>query len=82
MKAYRTSKDYKRLKELLDQGYHIITIKGKCVTLVWKEGNLYSFECCGISNLIQYCKTYDIEFIEPNRPKNEMKKNRNEQTKV
>ena len=79
MKGYKTSTDYKRLKELLDSGYEIIIIKDSgnenIVTSAWKNLHYYhtgnsvyndGLVVGGHETFEQYCDCMGIEFIEPN----------------
>lgn len=82
MIPYKTSKDYKRLKELLDEGYHIITFyeiligDDTCIkkcAFAYRDVGYYL-----ITNFNYYdwqqahisfekiCEKYNVEFIEPN----------------
>lgn len=75
MKGYKTSKDYKRLKELLDEGHKIIVLypsdfsqRFPLATVAFKckdgsycvAGNSPSFE-----DVVHHCESNNIEFIEP-----------------
>lgn len=76
MIPYKTSKDYKRLKELLDEGKEIVCLykdpfdgKTKCANgkADCSKYHLYGF----IHNrsgdeLKDLCEIYNVEFIEPN----------------
>lgn len=78
MKSYKTSKDYKRLKELLDKGYEVlVAYPDNSVHVAWKHsvgvyyfgnGNGYDTrlsaqERCSFE---RKCECIEIEFIEPN----------------
>lgn len=73
MKGYKTSKDYKRLKEMLDNGYSIIFFKknGAYPSIAKKDSEGYWFWECGLAELdneyayLYLCHQHDIEFIEP-----------------
>ena len=73
MKGYKTSKDYKRLKELLDNGYKVIVICDDCIGFGVKEedtGDYYFGGKIGITyfnpELFEMnCEDDDLEFIEP-----------------
>lgn len=75
MKGYKTSKDYKRLKELLDKGYKVICL--------WTQNNLYPPRISFAEKIKDYyavanwtcrveskdfdlfCEIRQVEFIEP-----------------
>lgn len=75
MRGYKTSKDYKRLKELLDKGREVIVISDQTVTATAIavmanpctyvfRGNLpiaYAYD----THFEAACTFYNIEFIEP-----------------
>lgn len=74
MKGYKTSKDYKRLKELLDSGREVIVVSELTVTTTAIavanpctyvfSGNLpiaYAYD----THFEAACTLYNIEFIEP-----------------
>lgn len=73
MKAYKTSKDYSKLKSLLDNGAAIITISNNGI-LDWasRVNNFYYFRSATIpsgvteSDFIECCMSEKVEFIEPN----------------
>lgn len=80
MIPYKTSKDYKRLKELLNEGKGIVCffdqmsyvgfIDKNCDILYMKgkdPHNMSSITCdaCG-THFEELCKAYNVEFIEPN----------------
>ena len=77
MKGYKTSKDYKRLKELLDEGYEVVIveygIKGPILShghTVFERRKYYLCGSCiwGQSDPDSFeetCRLYGIEFIEP-----------------
>lgn len=79
MKGYKTSKDYTRLKELLDMGYKVICL--------WSQADLYSpiisiaekirgdIDYYAVANwtcsteskdFALFCELRQVEFIEPN----------------
>ena len=78
MKGYKTSTDYKRLKELLDSGYEIIIIidsgNENIVTSACKHIHYYLGNSCYNNGLVtwghetfsEYCTCMGVEFIEPN----------------
>lgn len=79
MKGYKTSTDYKRLKELLDEGYEVVIIKDSgnedIITSAWKGLYFYRMGNStynerlvvgGHETFEEYCKGMMIEFIEPN----------------
>ena len=77
MKGYKTSKDYKRLKELLDSGYRIILIcDEKYLGFGTKEDDYYHFGGeIGISHFIpkyfeESCEQDLIEFVDPEDKQN------------
>ena len=70
--AYKTSKDYKRLKELLDKGLEIIVFNCRYgVYLARKGEDKYylpynmGFYPTSEYNFRKKCIEYEIEFIEP-----------------
>jgi len=79
MKGYRTSKDYKRLKELLDKGYEIVCFidlgytDRKYTNLARKQmvQGVDAYNIIGFwyhrntKEFERACVAYDIEFIEP-----------------
>ena len=79
MKGYETSKDYKKLKELLNNGYEVIIIKDSgnenIVTSAWKNLQYYhignSVYNDGLvvgrhESFEEYCSCMMVEFLEPN----------------
>lgn len=79
MKGYKTSTDYKRLKELLDENYEVIIIKDSgnenIITSAWKQLNFYHIGNSTYNDGLvvgrhetfeQFCNCMGIEFIEPN----------------
>lgn len=79
MKGYKTSTDYKKLKELLDEGYEVIIIKDSgneiIITFAWKQLHFYhignrtyndGLVVGGHETFEEYCKCMMVEFIEPN----------------
>lgn len=82
MIPYKTSKDYKRLKELLDEGKEIICIlitdelNPDCKVCSFAKKKEISDKACvydfRIVKILEknsfkcYCEKYHIEFIEPN----------------
>ena len=71
MKGYKTSKDYKRLKELLDKEYKVVFFQKNDTlpSLAGKNDGHYWFWECGLAtndyDYLSLCKQNDIEFIEP-----------------
>ena len=71
MRGYKTSKDYKLLKELLDDEYEIIVLtKLGASTASRIDGHYYLPYNVGLfpaseSNFKKKCIEYDIEFIPP-----------------
>lgn len=81
MIPYKTSKDYKRLKELLDEGEYIVTFYEQ----KWSDGYItkgceFAYKddyACHIANSTHFaweedhlpfeklCEKYNVEFIEP-----------------
>ena len=76
MKGYKTSKDYKRLKELLDKGYSVICLvhdkdcglASRDIGIGWYLFDfVYSYPMEFPSSVFgRECKKNRIEFIEPN----------------
>lgn len=80
MIPYKTSKDYKRLKELLDEGKGIVVfysemsytgiIKRECDIFYIKGKEPHNMLCVRCedckTSFEEKCKAYNIEFIEPN----------------
>lgn len=82
MIPYKTSKDYKRLKELLDEGKEVICILStdernpdcKSCSFAKKreisdKAGVYDFrivKILGKASFEDWCEKYNIEFIEPN----------------
>ena len=73
MKGYKTRKDYKRLKELLDKEYKVVFFQknNPLPSLAGKDDEYYWFWECGLATItndydyLLLCKRNDIEFIEP-----------------
>lgn len=78
MIAYKTSKDYNNLKELLDKGYEVIIIKDfggeNIVTTAWKQLHFYhignskyndGLVVGGHESFGEYCSCLRVEFIVP-----------------
>ena len=70
MKGYKTSKDYKRLKELLDEGAEIIVLNFPLISFSRKVNDWYSFG--GQSHIeskefLSFCREQHIRYIEPNK---------------
>ena len=79
MKGYKTSKNYKRLKELLDRGYEVVCFIDlgynwhKYSILARRElvQGIDAYLMVGfwtvraVDDFVRSCNTYDIEFIEP-----------------
>ena len=71
MKNYKTSKDYKRLKELLDSGYKVICLVGGhlswfayfCGEYIYSQGHLPK-EITD-DEFREVCEFDKIEFIDP-----------------
>lgn len=80
MIPYKTSKDYKRLKELLDEGKGIVvffsnvsytgTIKRECDIIYMKGKDINNMLCVTYDDYGSFfeekCKEHNVEFIEPN----------------
>lgn len=79
MKGYKTSKDYKRLKELLDGGHDVIVVGCRnnqlWIALGRDDGERYDLGFMQWSEeyikkvgwtFERYCKEFNVEFIEPN----------------
>lgn len=67
---YKTSKDYKRLKELLDQGREVIVLNCPLVCYAQKVDDWYWFG--GQTHIksrefLSFCREESVEFIEPNK---------------
>jgi len=80
MKGYKLSKDYHRLKELLDKRYEVICLnKGGLIGVMFCVKDLYVFRGNMIFELAKRnteyfdrdCGSYDIEFIEPTEEEKE-----------
>lgn len=79
---YKTSKDYKRLKELLDNGETVIVIRRGDIWLLYRVDtrfrrdweDVYCFSGGGLScspglcneHFKEACEDLNLEFIEPN----------------
>lgn len=70
---YKTSKDHKRLKELLDKGEAVIVLKGGVSPSVArkKDGIKYCYSLGYLEDstergFFKLCRDLAIEFIEPN----------------
>lgn len=81
MKGYNTSKDYKRLKELLDKGYEVIVYaNGMGIHLsykyVFQDGETVKYDFGGFTifssrfeRLEEILTEKQLEFIEPTEEK-------------
>lgn len=82
MIPYPTSRDYSRLKQLLDEGYEIVcfSLENKDCTLAKKQtfcdgqkfayyfGRFHIFDHdLEEATFEQLCELYDVEFIEPDK---------------
>lgn len=81
MTGYKTSKDYKQLKELLDSGYEVIVVFPlndieERIYIAWKhpagvyylgDDRKYDSRLSAHQrfSFVEECKAYNIEFIEP-----------------
>ena len=68
---YKTSKDYKRLKELIDRGYWVIAIENDAIDFFYCLAEQYFFIDWHLPKGItdkefeEVCDAFDLEFIEP-----------------
>lgn len=66
---YKTSKDYKQLKELLDKGEEVIVLNCPLIGYAQKVDDWYWFG--GQTHIesrefLSFCREQSVEFIEPN----------------
>jgi len=67
---YKTSKDYKRLNELLDEGAEIIVLHCPVIGYAQKINDWYWFG--GQTHIeprefLSFCREQGIEYVEPNK---------------
>ena len=71
MRGYKTSKDYKRLKELLDKWYRVIGFAHNTLTDFVLGEHYYEYKGGTIASFIsdddfaEVCEFDNVEFIEP-----------------
>ena len=74
MENYKTSKDYKRLKDLLDKGYKVVVVMPDESIGIAQYSEKYECYDFGGNIMMQYyipeyfeenCADEDLEFIEP-----------------